>query len=685
MSLTIDDYWRGRLASCERVSGTTVRGWAFDVSAIEGFTEAPLDRVQVDGEPDHIMDGQVILVSAPGAVGKSTLARQIAHMTRAVYVDLAECDPVGAMYVTGGLAAAGLLQTWPNGHTTLLLDGLDEARLKVTQEAFDAFLRDVSTLASQRSVPVVVFGRTGSIQDSQRVLRDGPATYAVAEIGFYRPAQAAKFVERLLRLKGRDTSHHTVEDAAILAILGGLRGVTGPDGDRFAGYAPVLTTVADYVFREENASLLLAKANAGVQLITLPRIANAILERDHGKLGRIVLEDEALRNILYTPVEQLDRCVAVVFGGADPELPEMSARDAQTYANALAGWMNDHPFLNNGMPSSIVFGAMIAVHALRKPEARDAAVQQGMSAGAAANPFLFDFYFDENRLPGTPLPPEHVGILYASLRAGLAIGDVSSLLVEGAKDAGEADSADEENALRATVEIKIKKARHDVTDVKTYQSDQLGTLRLPGHLCDVDVTLPYGNVEVGAGSVVVLAAPISIVCRRLTIISNSVCVEGTEVGSEALVFLEAEDFVGNGIANIPTLRDNGILKVSWPGSKSHPWTAFTTTPREIEDPRLKEAMRRFRRFVMAFRSHSKSALARYTAKLDHERMTKGSGGKVLALLLQDGIVGMEGAMYYLDSSLLGSKAHATYTQCVTKNYSEKTLSYITQGVLRAAV
>jgi hypothetical protein len=45
----------------------------------------------------------------------------------------------------------------------ILIDALDEARLRVTQEAFEAFLRDVDQL-SRRSMPTVLFGRTGAIR-----------------------------------------------------------------------------------------------------------------------------------------------------------------------------------------------------------------------------------------------------------------------------------------------------------------------------------------------------------------------------------------------------------------------------------------------------------------------------------------------------------------------------------------
>ena len=134
------------------------------------------------------MQSSIILVSAPGAVGKSTLARQIAFATRSLYVDLATADPVGANTLSGGLAKSGLYEAWQSGSLAMLIDGLDEARLRVTQEAFEAFLSDVVEISAGRAVPTVLLGRTGAVQDAWLFLTDQCGDgIAVLEIGYYEP------------------------------------------------------------------------------------------------------------------------------------------------------------------------------------------------------------------------------------------------------------------------------------------------------------------------------------------------------------------------------------------------------------------------------------------------------------------------------------------------------------------
>ena len=104
---TIDDFWiprlgrRGAPLRMERAPA----GWTTNIQIFSPFIEAPLELL---GDFGMDADYPIILVSAPGAVGKSTLASEIAARTGAILLDLAQADAVGAATVTGGLAWGGL-------------------------------------------------------------------------------------------------------------------------------------------------------------------------------------------------------------------------------------------------------------------------------------------------------------------------------------------------------------------------------------------------------------------------------------------------------------------------------------------------------------------------------------------------------------------------------------------------
>lgn len=669
-NLTINDFWKRRLSIVNPNNSTLVRGWQYINVGLPTFIEAPL-KVNSDlSKAGDEETSSLILVSAPGAVGKSTLARQVAFETGAVYIDLATTEPVGGNTLSGGLVKSGLYSAYEADEIAVLIDGLDEARFRVTQEAFEAFLADVAGLASGRGTPTVLLGRTGAIQDAWLSL-DSKA--AVLEIGYYGSSASIDFAEAQLRAIRRDSSHADVERRAIQLLLERLRAQTESDGDRFAGYAPVLRAVAERVAGVGNAAALIAEIEKGEKPVTLQTVVAAILDRERAKLGSLQFENPKITQSLYSAEEQLDRLVARLYDLPLPPLPiSMTAKDARIYATALQSWVPEHPFLDgNNSASSAVFEAAIAKHALLDKVATSAAIRRELSRGAAANPFLSEFYIKETSDSDIlPIPPEHIGILYSSLRARLSIGDTASLIVETP------DGAELEDALRADVEITL--ARHDAERPRTlrFSSEQTGVLRLGGYVEDVEIDAPHATVEIGPGPEAILVAPLSIQCEKISFSTEKVVAEAAMGRKEDAIFLEARKCNGAQINSIPIVRGSVSFRVCWPGAKSHPWTNFVSEAVAVADPRLDEALRRFRKIIIAFRSHSKGNLARYKYKIEHARMTKGSGQAVLDRMIQDGIISLRGAMYYLDPDVLGSLTGATYGDCMNRQFSERTLKYV---------
>lgn len=673
MRYTIEGFWKQRLAISTNLSANFVPGWSFEKNGIATFKEAPLtSNTDLGYDP---LESEVILVSAPGAVGKSTLAREIASRTGAVYIDLAKADPVGGNSMSGGLALSGIFPAWQNENVAMLIDGLDEARLRVTQAAFSSFLRDIAQLSENRKVPTVVFGRTGAVQDAWLILSEFNVRIAVLEIGFYDPDTANDFAISCLRSLRPSSSHADTENRAVVLLLEKLRSQTATDGDRFAGYAPVLKAVADRVAVDDNPSVLIAQIEKGAQPVTLQTVATAILERERSKLNGLVFEDQSLLQRLYSPEEQLDRLVARIYGSSAPSFPPMSPNDAQTYSTALESWVAEHPFLNGAAEaSSAVFDAMISIRALKTPTSNEVSTLREIRRGAAANPFLSEFYLPENS-DDAFLPPEHIGIFYASMRARLSLGDAASLLVEGP------ENVTDENSLVAEVEISLSRYDTDRPRVLRILTEQAGTIKLGAYLEDIELIVPYANVEIGPGPEAVLIAPVSVQCENLSLSVEKLIVEAAPNQDGGAVYLEASKFSGTKIASVPICRGDVKFTVTWPDSQIYPWTGFSSEPTQIEHPALNEAMRRFRRFVTAFRSHSKGNLARYQHKIEHERMTKGAGQAVLKRLVSDNILTLKGSMYFLDADRLGSLTGATYSECMKRQFKQSSIQYI-ESILR---
>jgi hypothetical protein len=197
MDYSIENFWRSRFASVEAQSPSVrLGGWSPVITHATSFVEASLSL----REDFSDLSQSVWMVAAPGAVGKSTLAREICAATKAVYLDLATAATVAGNYLVGGLVNAGLWSAWQTGASTLLIDALDEARLRVTQSSFEDFLADVANVAGQRGVPVVLLGRVGIVEEAWAILNERSGLNPpIFDIELFHADRAKEFVQASLK------------------------------------------------------------------------------------------------------------------------------------------------------------------------------------------------------------------------------------------------------------------------------------------------------------------------------------------------------------------------------------------------------------------------------------------------------------------------------------------------------
>lgn len=359
------------------------------------------------------------------------------------------------------------------------------------------------------------------------------------------------------------------------------------------------------------------------------------MDREQTKLRGLQLQDTTLIDRLYSPEEQLGRLAAHVYSGVAPELPSMSAEDERVYTKALETWVPEHPSSDGGRGfSSAVFGAMVTAKALMRPETAETALQQELASGAAANPFLFDFYTTGG---DAYIRPDHIGVVYASLRANLSLGESASLSIYGPED------IEDEDDLKAEVEFVLVRQEAGIQELP-FETDSEGTIRLGTYVEDVDIFMPLAKVEIGPGTESVLVSPLNIQCKELAIGTNRVIIEGPALPGDQMntVYLETTSLDSmSSPTSVHVRRNNVKVDASWPGVRNYPWTRYASAPPPTKDPRVDEALRRLRQFVIAFRSHGRGRLARSARKIESTRMIKGSGELVRRLLIQAGIISLE--------------------------------------------
>lgn len=677
---TLENYWIPRLREPFAVPAQDLaEGWSFENSQSNSFfKEAPLTlSTEQFGQTADAMSSPIVLVSAPGAVGKSTLAKQISAETGSVYVDLVKSGPVAAHSLSGGLMQSGIYPLWENEKIAVLLDGLDEAILKTTQEGFERFLDDIVMLSASRNVPTVLFGRTGIVQDAWLLLDEMyGGNVPVLEIGYYDEKASIEFSEAQLKQLYPARRHPAVDKTALTLILRGIRRQTEREGDRFAGYAPVLQAVARQVGEESNPGRLVSELEGGEESsITLFSVIRAILDREQDRIKELDLtfEDPSLVNKLFSPDEQLDHLVSRVYHVPEPLLPDMSARDAQTYSDVLRTRIVTHPFLNDddSKQSLTVFDAVICIHALKNNAAVSEAVRRELSKGEKANPFLYVFYMGENLQSETHhLPEEQIGVIYSSIRASLAQGDTANLLVEESEDVSEEE-------MQATVEIEVNRHLKNPDQLR-FQTERLGPICLGSHVRDVTISMPSARVEIGPSAETLLVAPVTIQCAELAILAKKVIVDSPPKSKTRVVYLHADNSIESSVTSFPVARKATELCASWPGVEIYPWTNFATQPQSppTDDPQVDEALRRFKNFIVAFRARGNEELARFQGKIDSQRMIKGTGQAVLTALLKARIIILDSGWYFLNADLLGELTDTKYEDCIKHQFSSKAVEFV---------
>jgi len=622
-TFTIDDFWTRRLARAERLSVHSleaVEGWEYVDDPLDAFTEAPISVLEGEQGVD-LADSSacpIIVVSAPGAVGKTTLARQIAHKTDSVYVDLASAVVPAGNTVTGALSKAGLLGE--SNKVALLIDALDEGRLKTTAEGFEDFFDDLADV-SKMGVTIVLFGRAPAADEAWLLLQYAGVNAALLGINYYDKAQSRTFAESHLRsfLDEGDRpvgERHVRELDALIELV--EESGTASDADRsYRGYAPVLQTVAELAANSADnvhGPLDNAEGDTGEEL--LPRIVTWVLKREQEKFHNNALQDLAISEDillhLYDSREQLNLLVARAYGIEPPDVDVRLDGDVRAdYVERREWWITNHPFVVDGGGNaqrrgreggSLVARAVVDGWALRGEfdgKASGDALQADVSRAAVmklqsskANPLLWSWYVYGMR-PYTEgvsllLDASHVPVVYESLVAQV-------------ESAAELFIAENEAGGLPDIDMLVRGATQAEDKKVSGQLAGADMLSFGASISGVYVDLPDAIVRIGDGNAVMLQGPIQMACGLLEIDARSVQVgrfgrirrdDGPNQDWQPVVQLRAESCEASRVERVPTVK--GVeFEVAWPYSEIYPWSDFSAKDNEpIRDGQQRDDLER---------------------------------------------------------------------------------------------
>jgi hypothetical protein len=307
------------------------------------------------GRPDFFVPPELVegsegagqpfwLVSAPAAVGKSTLAIALANGIastgrQALYVPLRGTTLIGQEWF-GGLLAAAFHEASQAEHkealratqVVVLLDGYDELSMTDVQiEAHkllaDELLEYVGTEQAQRRVPSVIILFRSAIRGLG--IFESLVKYAQElELKYFSPEKQVLFLSKYLERKGASVG---AEAPLLTALQGALLGAkagerkAAADVTAFLGHAPVLMTIGDLVLESQaddpNPAALVQQLRTDVArrdwgAMLLLRIIDQLVKRESTKFPLEIFTRHGLADITslsaYGPElqEALLKCIA---------------------------------------------------------------------------------------------------------------------------------------------------------------------------------------------------------------------------------------------------------------------------------------------------------------------------------------------------------------------------------------
>lgn len=439
------------------------RQWSFNKTS---FITEPTEFEYVEpiyhlADESQVRRSRYLIISAPGAVGKSAFGLHLARTKNAMLWDLAKLRLGTNTFIGSVLQAIGptnlphFLSSIASGETTLVFDSIDEAELHSGWTGVEDFLKEViAYTANALPASVVFLARRDTAELLELALSDlAPAeSIATARIGFFSREGATQFtLAQISRLKGQDFVDRNgvvLREKAREAFAMPVVGDDGIDADadwrsteheRFFGYAPVLQTIAKLLAESDNPyTLSFTQSRSGYAAI-VAEILELILDRESAKFAEAVAqrfssEKDLDLGGLYSQQDQQARILGFL-NSDDPDAYSLPAslrpQVTAQIDEMLRGFLPQHPFLDGKDFAGPAFRDYVLAKGLTSQERRFSSELWIESAQPLFTPILASLY---HAASAGRAQAEDTELLYESANAGAVSGQSSLLLFVSEED-----------------------------------------------------------------------------------------------------------------------------------------------------------------------------------------------------------------------------------------------------------
>jgi len=640
----------------------------------------------------------IILISAPGATGKTEMTKYLSYQLNVPVFDLGKHDAVGSHSFIGMLynsvstdCMANILKGLNNGTYTIIIDALDEGFTKSqSTSAFEAFLKEIADIGRKSSgLAFIIFGRTSILEYSALFFEEKAAKVSLLQIEPFKIDKARTFIDKYIQQKVKDCEFNPTDITFRQVkdiILERLKSFFNNESviktllyERFIGYAPVLQSIAQLFYKKDdkgraitvNYQVLLNQFQAEKEhsIKLLNKIIESILIREREKLlgkndeyGLVGKDLISLRGInyfkdfrtkAYDIDEQCIRLLNVCLGDVFKSNITSDDEFNKEYDKSVSDWLKEHPFKTNNRIINAVFEAYILVRLINRGEYTEHILKYLKNKGNGS--YMLYNIFKNNIEEYSFIDSRFVPYLidsFQSLDKGTNRSKVDIFSVQ------------DDNEVDDNIVLEIEFSRENNTSREDNNIDEYsirtiipkkGTFALPRIVSSMLIDAENLNVDM-SNITTELSAPVTIVAKEIWMYSKDFQFRAFDKNNNSIE-LDCQNFYAEslhgGMQNISKIGCVDI-KISSENTILFPFVNYRQDKLQNskKEGDLYEKYQKLRRIILHFHSYKGGELAKFKTKIDNRIGNKTIGKKVLNALINVGIIIEDGSWYFINKNKL---------------------------------
>lgn len=646
-------------------------------------------------------NSKFILFSAPGAVGKTALAKHIAYTYGGLYWSVS--SPIIGKAVFAGVISHAIgigtgkgalsdefYNNLKTGQNLLILDAFDEAALTSGRDGVYEFIKEIGNILTTSTVPsIILTARTEMADFIECICAEMNFGITRYDIDYFKEDDAPIFIKKYLQF--RNITVTPALQATIDDNITEIRARLDENSDlrSFIGYAQVLIILARQIEKGNTSRIRFPHRTENAPNRLIADIIQQLIYREQCKLEDFKhgIRDKYIRNglvslidSLYNKQEQLLRlqyyitCDGAITLNDYKECSALLQEDQAAYLELLKTWLPEHVFISK---QSIlpIFGDYMLAESLLNPDLVFFAeeYQQQVSTGCRLPSRVFlDCYLSLNQ---NCVNCEHIYFLDLAYSSQATINNKTFCEIRA--------SSSEDDVVQAQKTLYLTYSNFEDTTKKYLSIRIIRNENAAVSLNRVE------NMAISVDGTVELSPMIAcnVTIRNADIECDVLSLNGSEVLFETYGDEEIRIIVHQRINRIPgnriTIKGTKRLRISFPKSDGNSRELLYELQSYLYDFESSDSTTdTFVQFVHALKKvleqfcadHYAGDIAKHKEKIDARNHT-GIKCRVLRFLKSYGLIYEEGTLYKCNSTVMDSLRISQPAYCYPNQSGQLTHAY----------